>query len=108
MRASSTPNCKPPPNGAPRGRARVRPSLSSPVKDNFFFDGDKRELEGRRAVMRLRFYDTDQKATITVKVRLAVYTGWGREQWAALGSLGVAGHLGGVGRAAAGDRAQRA
>jgi hypothetical protein len=41
------------------------------MQENYFFDGDKQELESQRAVMRLRLF-TDQegrqKATITVKV----------------------------------------
>ncbi len=41
------------------------------VQDNYFFDGPNRELNSRRVVLRLRTYNGDQKATITLKV-------WGR------------------------------
>lgn len=51
---------------------------ASYAQDNFFFDGDKRELESRRAVMRLRFYNGDEKATITVKGKQLLVDGIGR------------------------------
>lgn len=38
------------------------------VQDNYFFDGPNRELNSRRVVLRLRTYNGDQKATITLKV----------------------------------------
>jgi len=37
-------------------------------QENFFFDGSQQELSSRRVVLRVRFYDTDKKAVITVKV----------------------------------------
>lgn len=36
-------------------------------QENWFFDGAAAELSSRRVVLRLRFYDTDRKAVITVK-----------------------------------------
>lgn len=38
------------------------------LQENYFFDGPNRELNSRRVVLRLRFYDVDKKAYITVKV----------------------------------------
>lgn len=38
------------------------------AQENYFFDGSEKELESQRAVMRLRFYDGNARATITVKV----------------------------------------
>jgi uncharacterized protein YjbK len=43
------------------------------LQENFFFDGPGRELNSRRVVLRLRFYDTDKKAVLTLKVRLSTY-----------------------------------
>ncbi len=37
-------------------------------QENFFFDGAQQELSSRRVVLRVRFYNGDQKAVITVKV----------------------------------------
>lgn len=53
---------------------RVAQLLSSGIKavheqENFFFDGANKELNSQRAVLRLRFYNVDKKAVITVKVR---------------------------------------
>lgn len=39
------------------------------AQENFFFDGPNKELSSERAVLRLRFYNTDEKATLTLKVR---------------------------------------
>lgn len=39
-------------------------------QENFFFDGSNKELNSQRAVLRLRFYDVDKKAVITVKVQM--------------------------------------
>ena len=36
-------------------------------QENYFFDGAGKELSSKRVVLRLRFYDTDRKAVITVK-----------------------------------------
>ena len=37
-------------------------------QENYFFDGTGSELSKERAVLRLRFYDTDKKARLTLKV----------------------------------------
>ncbi|PNG89502.1 hypothetical protein TSOC_015320, partial [Tetrabaena socialis] len=47
----------------PGGAARV----ASHAQANHFFDGPNRELNDRRVVLRLRTYNGDQKATITIK-----------------------------------------
>jgi hypothetical protein len=50
-------------------------------QENYFFDGPGRELSSKRVVLRLRFYDTDKKAVLTLKVRtalLGLVTGRGR------------------------------
>lgn len=39
------------------------------LQENFFFDGPGRELNSKRVVLRLRFYDSDKKAVLTLKVR---------------------------------------
>lgn len=39
-----------------------------PLQENFFFDGPNKELNSRLVVLRLRFYDTDKKALLTLKV----------------------------------------
>jgi adenylate cyclase class IV len=49
-------------------------------QENFFFDGPNQELTSRRCVMRLRFFNTDEKAVITVKGKMAVTDGVGRAQ----------------------------
>jgi len=36
-------------------------------QENFFFDGPGNELNSKRTVLRLRFYDTDKKALVTIK-----------------------------------------
>ena len=41
------------------------------LQENFFFDGPNKELNSRLVVLRLRFYDTDKKAVLTLKVGLA-------------------------------------
>jgi hypothetical protein len=42
-------------------------------QENYFFDGSAQELGSRRAVLRIRFYDTDRKAVLTLKVRRRVW-----------------------------------
>lgn len=44
-------------------------------QENYFFDGSGQELSSKRVVLRVRFYNTDAKALITVKV------GWRRGGW---------------------------
>lgn len=38
---------------------------------NHFFDGVNGELSTKRAVLRVRIYDTDKKATLTLKTKLS-------------------------------------
>lgn len=38
------------------------------LQENYFFDGPNKELNSRFVVLRLRFYDTDKKAVLTLKV----------------------------------------
>lgn len=49
-------------------------------QENFFFDGVSQELTSRRCVMRLRFFNSDEKAVITVKAKMNVVDGIGRAQ----------------------------
>lgn len=49
-------------------------------QENFFFDGVNQELTSRRCVMRVRFYNTDEKAVLTVKGRMNVVDGVGVAQ----------------------------
>lgn len=49
-------------------------------QENFFFDGANQELTSRRCVMRLRFFNTDEKAVITVKGKMNVVDGVGTAQ----------------------------
>ncbi|KAL6752361.1 CYTH-like domain-containing protein [Haematococcus lacustris] len=51
---------------------------ASYAQENYFFDGTQRELEGQRAVLRLRFYNQDEKATITIKGKQVLAEGIGR------------------------------
>lgn len=41
-------------------------------QENYFFDGPSKELNSRLVVLRLRFYDTDKKAVLTLKVCVRV------------------------------------
>lgn len=47
-------------------------------QENFFFDGAGQELSSRRVVLRVRFYNQDQKAVITVKGKQVLQDGIGR------------------------------
>lgn len=51
---------------------------ASHAQDNYFFDGPNRELNSRRVVLRLRTYNGDQKATITLKGKQVLENGIGR------------------------------
>jgi uncharacterized protein YjbK len=37
-------------------------------QENYFFDGPNQELNSRRVVLRVRLYDKDKKARLTLKV----------------------------------------
>ncbi|KXZ52430.1 hypothetical protein GPECTOR_9g474 [Gonium pectorale] len=45
---------------------------------NYFFDGPERELNSRRVVLRLRTYNGDEKATVTIKGEQVLKDGIGR------------------------------
>lgn len=47
-------------------------------QENFFFDGAGQELSSRRVVLRVRFYNHDKKAVITVKGKQVLQDGIGR------------------------------
>jgi len=51
---------------------------ASHAQENYFFDGSSRELESTRSVLRLRFYNGDHKAVITVKGKQILQDGIGR------------------------------
>jgi inorganic triphosphatase YgiF len=60
-------------------------------QENYFFDGPGQELGKRWVVLRLRFYNGDEKAVITLKVGgclVWVYAGWG---WGGGGGWGGCG-----------------
>ncbi len=38
------------------------------AQENYFFDGSQAEFSSRRTIVRVRLYNTDEKATLTVKV----------------------------------------
>lgn len=44
------------------------------AQENFFFDGSKQELSSKKTILRLRFYNTDEKAQFTIKVRIVDHT----------------------------------
>lgn len=45
------------------------------AQENFFFDGSKQELSSKKTILRLRFYNTDEKAVFTIKVRMSTTHG---------------------------------
>jgi len=47
-------------------------------QENFFFDGPGKELGAERAVLRVRYYDTDRRALITLKGKQILVDGIGR------------------------------
>eukprot|EP00879_Flechtneria_rotunda_P016822 GHRR01017607.1.p1 GENE.GHRR01017607.1~~GHRR01017607.1.p1 ORF type:complete len:202 (+),score=60.18 GHRR01017607.1:305-910(+) len=47
-------------------------------QENYFFDGSKRELNSQRVVLRVRFYDHDKKAVLTLKGQQVLVDGIGR------------------------------
>ncbi|GLC45337.1 hypothetical protein PLESTM_001721600 [Pleodorina starrii] len=51
---------------------------ASHAQANYFFDGPNRELNSRRVVLRLRTYNGDEKATITLKGKQVLENGIGR------------------------------
>eukprot|EP00198_Chlamydomonas_reinhardtii_P008540 XP_001697877.1 predicted protein [Chlamydomonas reinhardtii] len=59
---------------APGGKGR----LDSHAQANYFFDGPNQELNSRRVVLRVRTYDVDKKATVTLKGKQILENGIGR------------------------------
>ncbi|CAG9463344.1 unnamed protein product [Pedinophyceae sp. YPF-701] len=47
-------------------------------QENYFFDGTEGELEQTLSVLRVRFYDVDKKATVTLKGKAVMEDGVGR------------------------------
>jgi len=47
-------------------------------QENHFFDGSNQELSAQRCVLRLRFYNVDKKAVITIKGKMVIENGIGR------------------------------
>eukprot|EP00967_Tisochrysis_lutea_P114216 scaffold181856_cov23-Tisochrysis_lutea.AAC.1 len=45
----------------------VHTACVSPAQENYFFDGDANQLEATHTVLRLRFYNGNDKATVTIK-----------------------------------------
>lgn len=54
------------------------PRTATHHQENFFFDGPGGELRAERAVLRVRFYDTDRRALITLKGKQILVDGIGR------------------------------
>lgn len=95
---ATPPNC-----GAPTSCLRVpAPIPTRPPQENYFFDGAGQELSSKRVVLRVRFYDVDRKAVLTVKVG-AVGAG---PFWPAVGGCLPAGGETAPMRACAGAQAQ--
>ena len=47
-------------------------------QENYFFDGAEQELSSRRVVLRVRFYNGDERAVVTVKGKSIITEGVGR------------------------------
>ena len=47
-------------------------------QENFFFDGKGGELTSQRVVLRVRFYNTDERAVVTVKGKAVLADGVGK------------------------------
>lgn len=47
-------------------------------QENYFFDGPSKELNSRFVVLRVRFYDVDKKAVLTLKGKQILQDGIGR------------------------------
>ena len=50
------------------GRQRCGASGALLPQENYFFDSAQGDLNSRRVVLRVRFYNVDQKARLTLKV----------------------------------------
>ncbi|KAF5841326.1 CYTH-like domain-containing protein [Dunaliella salina] len=51
---------------------------ASYAQENYFFDGDANQLEATHTVLRLRFYNGNDKATVTIKGKQVLEKGIGR------------------------------
>eukprot|EP00798_Chlamydomonas_sp_ICE-L_P004779 gene4779-34537_t len=51
----------------PRKPSRIELKPEDRQEENFFFDGDASQLNSQRVVLRVRFYDVDKKAVVTIK-----------------------------------------
>lgn len=49
-------------------------------QENLFYDGSNRELSSQRTVLRVRWFNDDEKVVITVKGKMAVVDGVGRAE----------------------------
>eukprot|EP01023_Acetabularia_acetabulum_P050240 TRINITY_DN5419_c0_g1_i1.p2 TRINITY_DN5419_c0_g1~~TRINITY_DN5419_c0_g1_i1.p2 ORF type:complete len:198 (-),score=26.49 TRINITY_DN5419_c0_g1_i1:253-846(-) len=52
--------------------------LTTYNQENYFFDGAKQELSSQKVVLRLRFYNIQEKAVITIKGKSVLQDGIGR------------------------------
>jgi len=60
------------------GRANKGGPLATHQQENFFLDGPGKELSSRMAVLRIRFYDVDRRALVTLKGKQKLVDGIGR------------------------------
>ena len=56
-------------------------------QENLFFDGADQELSSRHTVVRCRFYNTDKRALLTIKVRSRTRCSPSEPRWSRNGSL---------------------
>lgn len=52
--------------------------IATHEQENFFLDGPSKELSSRMAVLRIRFYDVDRRALVTLKGKQKLVDGVGR------------------------------
>lgn len=53
-------------------------AIATHEQENFFLDGPNKELTSKRAVLRVRFYDVDKRALVTLKGQQKLSGGVGR------------------------------
>ena len=53
-------------------------ALATHQQENFFLDGPAKELSSKMAVLRIRFYDVDKRALVTLKGKQKLVEGIGR------------------------------
>ncbi|GFR45936.1 hypothetical protein Agub_g7398 [Astrephomene gubernaculifera] len=76
--ASSSSDISPAAPGADISSSSAGGRIASHAQANYFFDGPARELNSRKVVLRLRTYNGDEKATVTLKGRQILENGIGR------------------------------